>query len=190
MIELIDKDNVEYRKKRRFKHTNEELLEHLRQFYRENGRAPCASDFTNNKTYQDRFGSWNNAIKMAGLQNSHKSQYTDKELIEYLIKFKEETDRTPKAKEFLNNSKYPSWKTYQDRFGSWNNAIKMAGLDNNHNFQYTDDELLEFLRQFNKENGVGVAPTENDFINNSKYPNFSTYQRHFGSWSNALKLVT
>lgn len=43
-MKLIDKDDIEHRKKRRFKsrkYTNEELLEHLKQFYRENGKVPC-----------------------------------------------------------------------------------------------------------------------------------------------------
>lgn len=52
--------------------------------------------------------------------------------------------------------------------------------------KYTDKELLDFLIQFYKE--YGRVPTVKDF-NNLKYPNFATYQRRFGSWSNALKLV-
>ena len=49
---------------------------------------------------------------------------------------------------------------------------------------YTDEELLDYLRQFDKENGR--PPTERDFINNPEYPGTSTYQRMFGSWINSL----
>lgn len=52
---------------------------------------------------------------------------------------------------------------------------------------YTDEELLNYLRQFYKENGK--IPTQRYFANNPEYPNFVTYVRRFGSWSNALKLV-
>lgn len=52
---------------------------------------------------------------------------------------------------------------------------------------YTDEELLNELRRFDKEEGR--VPTRNDFVNNPGYPSSWTYQRRFGDWSNALKLV-
>lgn len=53
--------------------------------------------------------------------------------------------------------------------------------------KYTDEQLLLYLIQFYEK--YGRPPTETDFTNNPEYPNFSTYQERFGSWSNALKLV-
>ncbi len=47
--------------------------------------------------------------------------------------------------------------------------------------------MLDYLRQFVKENGR--IPVKTDFASNPEYPNFSTYQRRFGSWNNTLKLV-
>jgi hypothetical protein len=52
---------------------------------------------------------------------------------------------------------------------------------------YTDKELLDYLIQFYEK--YGRPPTKEDFTDNSGYPSFKTYQRHFKSWSNALKLV-
>lgn len=52
---------------------------------------------------------------------------------------------------------------------------------------YTREQLLDFLLQF--YNIYGRPPTQIDFSNNPIYPNFSTYQKRFGSWANALKLV-
>lgn len=52
---------------------------------------------------------------------------------------------------------------------------------------YTNKELLDYLGQFVKENGR--IPVKTDFENNPGYPYSSTYQKRFGSWSNALKLV-
>ena len=51
--------------------------------------------------------------------------------------------------------------------------------------QYTIDALLDYMKRFNKENGR--SPTAEDFKNHPEYPNCVTYQRVFGSWSNALK---
>jgi hypothetical protein len=45
-----------------------DLIVRLRKFYHENGRRPIASDITNNCTYVKHFGSWNNALNMAGLK--------------------------------------------------------------------------------------------------------------------------
>ncbi len=62
------------------KYTNEELLEYLKQFYKENGRIPMHTDFANNPfyphydTYRTRFGSWNKSLDMVGLL---KKRYND-----------------------------------------------------------------------------------------------------------------
>jgi len=48
---------------------------------------------------------------------------------------------------------------------------------------YTDEELLQYLKDFYKKNKK--APTVND-----KFPcNIATFYNHFGSWNNALKLA-
>jgi len=56
-------------------------------------------------------------------------KYTDKELLDYLIQFYEEHGGVPVQTDFVNNPGYPSFATYQKRFGSWNNALKLVGLD-------------------------------------------------------------
>lgn len=54
--------------------------------------------------------------------------------------------------------------------------------------RYTDEELLEYPRQFEKENGR--PPTERDFnIGDQRYPCANTYIDRFGSWNNVLKLI-
>lgn len=51
--------------------------------------------------------------------------------------------------------------------------------------KYTRIQLLSFLVQSYEKNGR--IPIELDFNNSPKYPNFSTYIRHFGSWNNAIR---
>lgn len=118
-------------------------------------------------------------------------QYTDEELLNYLEVFHKENGRVPIAKDFLNNPDYPTFVTYQKRFGSWNEALKLAGLDNrpkgSNSKKYTDEELLNFLNIFYEENGK--APGKRDFLNNIAYPDYQNYTAHFGSWGNALKMV-
>jgi len=181
------------------KYTKFQLLEFLRIFEIENGRNPTRRDFLNNpklpnyQTYKYQFGSWNNAIKAAGLEiydPNEPRKYTDEELLEFLNKFKSEEGRTPGERDFVNNSKYPGFVTYQRRFETWNNALKLAGLETNiggTGKQYEKDELLQFLIDAKIE--FGRIPVESDFINNTKYPGFTTYVRYFGSWDNALREV-
>ena len=56
-------------------------------------------------------------------------RYTDKELLDFLIQFYEKYGRVPVRRDFANNPEYPSYETYRKRFGSWNNALKLVGMD-------------------------------------------------------------
>lgn len=176
-------------------YTKEQLLDCMRQFFKETGRVPIVADFDANykypnpSTYVKHFGSWINSLVLAELckEDDKYKRYTDKELLDYLLQFKEETGRVPVQNDFVNNSRYPSYRPY-DRLGGWNKSIEKAGLDIYVDKEkYTDKELLNYLLRFKEKNGR--HPTTTDFKNNPRYPNLSTYIRHFGSWSNALKLA-
>lgn len=119
-----------------------------------------------------------------------KHKCTDDELLNFLKLFVEENGRIPMQKDFDNNSKYPNFKTYFNRFGSWNNSLILAGLcirKREHKKIYTEGELLNFLKTFYEKNKR--VPAKNDFTNNSEYPNCGTYRKRFGSWNNALRHV-
>ncbi len=172
-----------------------ELLEFLRKSEREKGRSPASRDFDNNpeypgsSTYVRRFGSWNKALKMAGIVpiESRGYQYTNEELLEFLRKFERKNGRSPIEEDFNSNSEYPGPKTYQRRFGSWNKALKMAGLHINVFTNCTNEDLLGYLTKFYEEKGR--PPVVEDFIGNHEYPSFRIYQYRFGGWQKALRLV-
>ncbi len=119
-------------------YTNEQLLDYLRQFRNENGRIPTQDDFNNNPKYPStgpyikRFGNWNKSLEKAFDIKREKykkyEKYTDNELLDYLRQFEKENERRPAEKDFTNNPEYPSYKTY-DRFGGWNKALKLVGMD-------------------------------------------------------------
>lgn len=52
---------------------------------------------------------------------------------------------------------------------------------------YTDEDLLNYLKQFLEENGK--IPTARDFDNIPEYPSAITYRIRFGSWIDALKFA-
>lgn len=116
-------------------------------------------------------------------------RYTKNILLKHLKIFEKEKGRPPKAGEFVNNPRFPSYRTYERFFGSWNNSLKEAGFDQRIGGTelYTKDELLEYIFRFYTENGR--PPVAADFCKHSKYPSCGTYQKRFGSWDNALKLV-
>lgn len=176
-------------------YTDKELLDYLRRFKNENGRSPGQNDFVNNpeypncSIYRKRFGSWNDALILLGLDiNKKEKKYTDKELLDYLKQFYDESGRIPIASDFLNNPEYPHRNTYIKRFESWNNALEMTELNLEKRFEkYTDEELLNELKRFEKEEGK--IPTREDFRTYGEYPHYQTYNKRFGGWNNALKLV-
>jgi hypothetical protein len=56
-------------------------------------------------------------------------KYTDEDLLGYLRQFEKENGRIPTIRDFINSPEYPVHGTYQNRFGSWSNALKLVGLD-------------------------------------------------------------
>lgn len=118
------------------------------------------------------------------------ARYTHEELLECLIGFVKENGRVPVASDFNNNPEYPNFATYQIHFGSWNKALEIGLNIKREKYaseKYTNEELLNYLRLFEKDNGR--PPIVEDFINNPKYPSFATYRIRFGSWINSLKLA-
>lgn len=53
--------------------------------------------------------------------------------------------------------------------------------------KYTDLELLELLREFERKEGK--PPRAEDFRNNTNYPDPMTYRRQFDFWNRALEIA-
>ena len=81
-------------------------------------------------TYRRRFGSFSEALKMVGVQGSE-IRYSDDELIELLQEKAEKMGRTPSQVAVTQDDNYPSHTTYINKFGSWAEACKLAGLEPN-----------------------------------------------------------
>lgn len=113
----------------------------------------------------------------------------DEDLLNCLKIFYEKNGRIPATRDFHNSHIYPSYNTYRDHFGSWNNALILANLGiREKNLKiYTDEELLNYLKIFYDKNGR--IPTHRDFKGDYKYPDTSIYYRRFGSFEKAKKLV-
>ncbi len=113
------------------KYTSNLLLKKLVEYYELHNKVPKTYEFdkSNNlpdsTTYNHRFGSWNNALEKAGLNINRKRRYSEQDLIKILQDFYEKNRRSPSCRDM------PSITPFVNIFGSWNNALKIAGLKMN-----------------------------------------------------------
>jgi CheY-like chemotaxis protein len=138
VIELAGLDSKARRRKRAEdrKRTKKELLAYLKKVAKILNKAPTVYEFTHTQlcddapchtTYERHFGSWNEALKAAGLQPSRK-YWSDLELLAVLRKLATELGRFPTTEELTTttNRERPSVQTYYNRFGSWDSACRLA----------------------------------------------------------------
>jgi 5-methylcytosine-specific restriction endonuclease McrA len=96
-------------------------------------------------TLRRRFGSWFKALELAGLKPSRsKFGITDDELFENIKSLWIRLGRQPKYEEVKSPDSHFSAGTYENRFGSWSNALKAfivwSGSDTSENIQQDIDE--------------------------------------------------
>ena len=178
--------------------TDAELIQDLKDFYTKYNRSPRAEDMKlplqSYNNYILRFGSWDKALKLAGLtkcgklyknigEKSRSNFKTDEDLLSELRRFYEENNRTPNNHD-TNSTEYMSAKnTYIQRFKTWNNALELAGLTVNL-MTKTDDELIQDLIKFSEENGR--SPTAIETTSIDWMATYSTYRLRVGTWNKAL----
>ncbi|MBD5589367.1 homing endonuclease associated repeat-containing protein [Clostridium botulinum] len=161
------------------KYSEEELLEKIRIKTKELGRIPKTAEVKSYITIIKEFGTWDNALKQAGYTKEEiyksKDQYTDDELLNIIKSKTKELGRIPYLKEVKQCN------IISKRFGSWNNALNLAGYENTRNKEITQEEVLELIRY--KYNKLGKVPKISEFE-----LKFYVY-KFFDSWNDALKLA-
>lgn len=178
--------------------TDEDMLDDLRMFYKENGRRPHMKDFKGKLPSCDmiskRFGSWLKAIELAGIPKGklREGDYSKEELIEQIHNFVYKNSKAPTYRE-MRKQGYAGVHAFINHFGSFKNALIEADVfdlrKDQHQFcdTYTNEELLEHLKEYMKDKEripihatIKVELTE---------PSISTYERRFYSIFNALEMI-
>lgn len=179
-------------------YTDEELCELLRTLAAESEEPLTIRDVENadgypdHTTFERRFGSWNKAKEAAGLEPIGKGQgqrgdtYSDTELLQLLRDRADEVDGPLTKADLDQATGYPASSTYARRFGSWQAAQEQARLTpqtRGAQQQYTDEELRASLRKLAAT--LDRPLTQTDVTQADDLPSVSTFERRFGSWTQA-----
>lgn len=154
------------------------MLDHICQRRGINAQKPVISVDWGKVVFEER------AQQVLDILQRIKYGLTNENLIEYLKKLRDQLGRVPKLKDMDKAEGFPSDFIFKNRFGSWNNALKAAGMDL-YTIHYTDEELIEKLRELKKK--LGRTPSNTDMTMAEGFPHCYTYHRRFGNWNKALK---
>ena len=119
----------------RKRYSDEDILRQLKDCAGRVGRSPTMREFSEDEettihpqTVIERFGSWNNAKRAAGLVPRRFA--TKEELLQCLRELGERIGRTPTPKDVdEHRGLVPSKSLYWHTFGSLTNALREAGFD-------------------------------------------------------------
>ena len=174
-------------------YSDKELLNRLQEFAAELGRPPSQNEMNDSgphavATYAARFGSWNEALKTAGLETGTNEPDgrppTPKEdLLADLKAVGEIVGEAPSERTYRQHGEY-SVKTYCKRFGGWNSALQAAGFEPSVEINLSEETLITALQEFAED--LGRAPTSDEMDQNGPYT-AAPYKRVFGTWNRALE---
>lgn len=184
-------------------YSNEELLEAVKNFVKENGFVPSAKfidthskeyGMPNRKTYNNKFGSWKNVLHECGFDNEIENknyilndddkyvlQHDNPEFLKNIIfDYIEKYGVTPTMRQIGSYYGTDLKVFYKRHFGGYNSCLELLGLTLNQKSEYTEEELdkafMDFIKEFDR------VPTIQDF-NKTGRPSFLVYQQRFGSWA-------
>jgi len=83
-------------------------------------------------------------------------RYTDKEYLDALRRFNEEFGRVPRQKDFsIGRQGYPAASSVVSRFGTWNEALKRAGLEIT-KIERNYDDMSPLLKAYEKDMSLNL----------------------------------
>ena len=168
-------------------YSEQQMISHLIELKNDLNRVPSMTDEDNSDgpcaaTYQNRFGSWGNAIREAGMKPQE--EYTRPELVENLIALKKKLGHVPRRID-ITKSGGPGVDTYMRWFGSYDKAIEATGLVPPKPYvQITDEEIVEKVKEAHSI--LGHVPSLREMDTLPGFPCQSVFVERMG-WKNALK---
>lgn len=169
------------------RYSDDELFEELHRLHEELDRPLKKADMDDRgqyhlSTYRSHFGSWPDALREAGLPVGRERNVSEEKLLDVLRDLHDELGYPPRQIDMSEQGPHaPS--TYHTRFDSWNDALRAADIPVNRNTELTDDKLIAELHRLHEEHG---KVTKKRIREDGAYGP-TTYQRRFGSWTDALR---
>jgi 5-methylcytosine-specific restriction endonuclease McrA len=120
--------------------SDEELLSDVESVYERLGEPPSENQYKQHGEYslgtiRRRFPTYTQAREEAGIPNPDKrtayGRVSDEELIDAIDDLVSKYGRPPTRQEMLEEGRHTT-KTYYERFGNWNSALRAAGYDPPH----------------------------------------------------------
>lgn len=140
-----------------------------------------------------RFGGWEKALSRANLSDRysggarapHKPTYSDDELLAELRQISKKLEGRPVTTEAFNQHARMHFVTLRDRFGSWQSALKKAGLEiPKLGIRYSEDDYFENL--LTVWTHYGRQPKYGEMSNPPSRIPANAYERKWGKWRSAL----
>lgn len=165
----------------------ERLLDDLRRVADGLGETPSSRQmdergWRGSGTYRRHFGSWNTALREAGLEPIMEMGISGEELLDEIRRLHDELGRVPTSDMMAEYGKYNP-ETYRRKLGGWAASVRKAGFTPANQNDLTNDDLLAEIRSVAGE--LGKSPTCEEFTNHSTC-NDATVMNRFGSWEAAL----
>ena len=178
--------------------TDEEILEDIKSVASslETDYIPLSTYMKNGKysgtAIQGHFGTWKNALAIAGLRTERtpdeRCRISDEELFEDLRRVaKDIQNNTVTWNDYKTHGKYSCYGILK-RFGKWNTALQKAGL-NRTGFirdKITEQQCFDEIERIWIK--LGRQPTETDIkAKRASIYSIDTFKRRFGGWRKALE---
>lgn len=150
--------------------SDEELLERIKNFYKEKNRIPFYTEIKGAQTMTERFGTFKIAIEKA-LNIKLEEPVTDKECIDRYNSLKKELKKVPSKEEFFKDSRIilPDLKRL---FGGWllfKRKLKDEFSTSRISKKISDEEVIEEYLRVSKLVDKSYGATKEDFNTHSKY---------------------
>ncbi len=132
-----------------------------------------------------RFGSWNKALREAGLATGLEHSITPDALLADMKRVAGMLGTTAITAVEYDKHGVHSAASAKRRFGDWNKAVKAAGLEPGFNTQISNEDLFENLERVWRH--IGRQPRLEEVASPLSKYSAHTYSRRFGGWRKSLE---
>lgn len=169
-------------------YTREAICEAIQQLAEEIGRPPTIEEMradgaVSAATAKNEFGNWNAALQAAGLTPPSKRNVLKSALIDELQRLYQRFERPPIAGEMNAHGAY-TCSTFQNKFGSWNDALRQAGFEPHREAGVTRQNLRDEIHRLVEE--LGRVPTVTEIKSQGTYSHRCYYDL-FEGWEAAVR---